>query len=115
VGSGPEGMGLGFWFSGLGLRLSGGRKAREVRSFRAPPLFDKCIGRKRDVGGGFLAGRRFRLGFGVSWIRGEGEIRRDADGHVSKFIAPGLRSLAERRETVGWVWAWADVFGTRQE
>ena len=78
-------------------------------------LFDNCIGRKRDVGGGFLAGTcrwsglRRELGF-----VGDGN-RRDADGHVSKFIALGLFDSYERRETVGRIEVRADVFGTRQE
>ena len=44
---------------------------------------------------------------------GEGN-RRDADGHVSKFIALGLMGPTERREAVGRVRVGADVFGTRQ-
>ena len=78
-------------------------------------LFDNCIGRKRDVGGGFLAGTCRWVGLGVSWVWvGDGN-RRDADGHVSKFIALGLFDSYERRETVGRIQVWADVFGTRQE
>ena len=75
--------------------------AEGTQLFRPRMLFDNCIGRKRDVGGGFLAGTcrgsglRRELG---CWI-GDGN-RRDADGHVSKFIALGLFDSYERRETV---------------
>ena len=37
--------------------------------------------------GGFLAG--FRLFSPGASLAGMGGVRRDADGHVSKFIAPG--------------------------
>ena len=55
-------MGFGLWLSGLGLAWPGDYES----GAEAPPLFDKCIGRKRDVGGGFLAGRRCGPDFGVS-------------------------------------------------
>ena len=52
-------------------------------------LFDNCIGRKRDVGGGVLAGL-WRLG----WVAARAAARRrgwglkeTTDGHVSRFIA----------------------------
>ena len=59
------GIGLVVFRFGLGLARED-KSGIEVRSFRASSLFDNCIGRKRDVGGGFLAGRRCGPDFGVS-------------------------------------------------
>ena len=79
-------------------------------------LFDNCIGRKRDVGGGFLAGTcrwsglRRELGFGAAM--GTEEMLTVT---FQKFIALGLFDSYERRETVGRIQVRADVFGTRQE
>ena len=79
-------------------------------------LFDNCIGRKRDVGGGFLAGTprwpglRRELGFGAAM--GTEEMLTVT---FQKFIALGLFDSHERRETVGRIQVRADVFGTRQE
>jgi hypothetical protein len=42
-----------------------------------PTLFDNYIGRKRDVGGGVLAGLCCLGRFGVSWIVLDGGVRRD--------------------------------------
>jgi hypothetical protein len=61
-----QGLGtkLGVGDFGAGLGFVGTRKPE------APPrmLFDNCIGRKRDVGGGFLAGTCRWVGLGVSWV-----------------------------------------------
>jgi hypothetical protein len=67
------------------------------------------------VGGGVLAGLYCLGWFGVSWAILADGVRRDTDGHVSKFIA----LLRQRAGTSGdglvlW-FAGADVFGTRQE
>ena len=70
--------------------------------FRPRMLFDNCIGRKRDVGGGFLAGTcrwsglRRELEFGVTM--GTEEMLTVT---FQKFIALGLFDSYERRETVG--------------
>ena len=53
--------------------------------------------------------------YDVSCVRVMTMSEEIADGHVSKFIAPGLMGLGECRETVFRAWVWADVFGTRQE
>ena len=50
-------------------------------------LFDNFIGRKRDVGGGFLAGQRCGLDYDVSCVGVMTMSEEIADGHVSKFIA----------------------------
>ena len=42
-----------------------------------PSLFDNCIGRKRDVGGGVLAGLCCLGWFGASWIGLGDGVRRD--------------------------------------
>ena len=48
----------------------------------APSLFDNCIGRKRNVDGGFLATCPFEDGYGAEALR-----EMSTDGHVSRFIA----------------------------
>ena len=57
-------MRYGIWL--VVIRIGRGLAGDRESGAEAPPLFDKCIGRKRDVGGGFLAGRRCGPDFGVS-------------------------------------------------
>ena len=99
------GFGQGAWRSdwlgfrigscGLVLGLGSGGLARLGGGFPPGLLFDNWIGRKRDVGGGVLAGLGCRVGFcrvngGLAWAIG---VRRDTDGHVSKFIALGRQRV----------------------
>jgi hypothetical protein len=81
-------------------------------------LFDNRIGRKRDVGGGVLAGLWSSgriLGASLEWIR-RLEFEETTDGHVSKIHRASKEGALDRRE-VGWpqISFEADVFGTRQE
>ena len=50
-------------------------------------LFDNFIGRKRDVDGGFLAGRRYCSDYDESCVGVMTAAEEITDGHVSKFIA----------------------------
>jgi hypothetical protein len=65
-------------------------------------LFDNCIGRKRDVGGGFLAGTPRWSGL---WRELEFGAAMGSEEMLTvtfqKFIALGLFDSHERRETVG--------------
>ena len=92
--------------------------ARLGGGFPLPLLFDNWIGRKRDVGGGVLAGLGCRVGF-IPCERGAGL----GDGSPKRPLTVTFRnssrlggSGSERREA-DWLCDWprADVFGTRQE
>ena len=75
-------------------------------------LFDKSIGRKRDVGGVVLAGS-----LSLTWVSGPVDEVPDetTDGHVSKDNHRARLLEPERREA-GWLYCCrAGVFGTRQD
>jgi hypothetical protein len=79
---------LGFGFRGCAEGLGLGVFAGLVGEVCSSLLFDNYIGRKRDVGGGVLAGLCclgwFSRERGAAWTMGSEET---TDGHVSKFIA----------------------------
>ena len=89
--------------------------ARLGGGFPLPLLFDNWIGRKRDVGGGVLAGLCCVGLFGASWTDACDGVRRDTDGHVSKFIALLRQRAGTSGDGLALWFAGADVFGTRQE
>src|ERR1700733_6195941 len=63
-------------------------------------LFDNCIGRKRDVGGGVLAGLRLSGGIlsaSLEPARGL-ESEETTDGHVSKIHRASKECVSDRRE-----------------
>lgn len=72
-------LGFGIGSCGMVLGLGPNGFARLGGGFPLPLLFDNWIGRKRDVGGGVLAGLGCRVGFsrvkgGSAWAT---EVRRD--------------------------------------
>jgi hypothetical protein len=81
-------------------------------------LFDNRIGRKRDVGGGVLAGlwsSGWVLGVSLELIRGL-KSEETTDGHVSKIHRASKERAPDRREAGRLRISFeADVFGTRQE
>jgi hypothetical protein len=82
-------------------------------------LFDNCIGRKRDVGGGVLAGLRSLsriLGRELKEPIWRFESEETTDGHVSKIHRASRERAPDRREAGRpHISVEADVFGTRQE
>ena len=81
---GMRGIGFGFR-AGLVWRVASGF-GLGFGEFRLPPLFDNCIGRKRDVGGVVLASGSFKF---VSGLPGAGleDVRR-RDLTTVTFLTP---------------------------
>jgi len=82
-------------------------------------LFDNCIGRKRDVGGGVLAGLRSSgrvLGRELEEPTWRFESEETTDGHVSRIHRASKECAPDRREAGRPQSSFeADVFGTRQD